>query len=295
SLYILCYIAIVKPESQTITKYNITRAVFNQLKRENSDTLSCSCSKVEVPFKAFVSNKTIFHPVCKSIFVDQRWIETLYLKDASTYGAGDFRTTAYSQFRILASLCSLSQDTVYQNQLDLDNYKLINSHLLSKIQIEQKVNATVEFFKNNASTRIISFLNYFRATIRANFMASALNTNFLIAVRNKTRGFNGVGYKLYSQQTRCLKKPINASLINEYEYCGYKNPKVEAGFLSISQNESFESHMEWKSPESNTTIVYGFFAGCTPLEALLDSTLDCLYNITCLQILTNQFPNMKQV
>ncbi|CAF3867401.1 unnamed protein product [Adineta steineri] len=97
SLYILCYIAIVKPESQTITKYNITRAVFNQLNREHSDTLSCSCSKVEVPFKAFVSNKTVFHPVCKSIFVDQQWIETLYLKDASRYGTGDFRTTAYSQ------------------------------------------------------------------------------------------------------------------------------------------------------------------------------------------------------
>ncbi|CAF0805435.1 unnamed protein product [Adineta steineri] len=97
SLYILCYIAIVKPESQTITKYNITRAVFNQLDREHADTLSCSCSKVEVPLKAFVSYETIFHPVCNSIFVNQQWIQTLYFENASRYGTGDFRTTAYSQ------------------------------------------------------------------------------------------------------------------------------------------------------------------------------------------------------
>ncbi|CAF4177982.1 unnamed protein product, partial [Adineta steineri] len=97
SLYILCYIAIVKPESQTMTKYNITHAIFNQLNREHSDTLSCSCSKVDVPLKAFVSYETIFHPVCNSIFVNQQWIQTLYFENASRYGTGDFRTTAYSQ------------------------------------------------------------------------------------------------------------------------------------------------------------------------------------------------------
>ena len=45
---------------------------------------------------------------------------------------------------------------------------------------------------------------------------------------------------------------------------------------------------------SNLGIVKGFFAACTPLEALLKSTLDCLYEINCLQLLTEYFPSMNQ-
>ena len=42
-------------------------------------------------------------------------------------------------------------------------------------------------------------------------------------------------------------------------------------------------------------MVKGFSAGCTPLEALLPSTLDCLYHIQCLQLLFDYFPSLKQV
>jgi hypothetical protein len=37
------------------------------------------------------------------------------------------------------------------------------------------------------------------------------------------------------------------------------------------------------------------FAACTPLEALLESTLDCLYDIQCLQLLTDYFPDLEPV
>ena len=45
---------------------------------------------------------------------------------------------------------------------------------------------------------------------------------------------------------------------------------------------------------SNLGIVKGFFAACTPLEALLKSTLDCLYDIHCLKLLPEYFPSMNQ-
>ena len=44
-----------------------------------------------------------------------------------------------------------------------------------------------------------------------------------------------------------------------------------------------------------SAMVDGFFAGCTTLEALLPSTLNCLYDIQCLLLLPDYFPNLNQV
>jgi hypothetical protein len=42
-------------------------------------------------------------------------------------------------------------------------------------------------------------------------------------------------------------------------------------------------------------IVHGLLVGCYPLESLLQSTLECLYNMTCINKLkkTNQFSDMS--
>jgi hypothetical protein len=98
----------MKPERRTIIQRNISPAGFNQLYLEHSETLSCPCSKITIPYKDFVINKIRFHPVCRSIFVKQQWIEALYLEDASKYGTGDFRTTAQSQ----VNQCSLFEGTL---------------------------------------------------------------------------------------------------------------------------------------------------------------------------------------
>ncbi|UJR18486.1 hypothetical protein I4U23_005392 [Adineta vaga] len=168
--------------SPIISIRNISSATFIRLHREYKDTLSCPCSTMSIPLKNFVSHTINYHPLCSSHFVSQQWIEALYLKDASTYGTGDFRSTASSQFQLLASLCSISQDTVSQKRMDLDNNEFVFSDLLLENQVKYKVNATIEFFKKNSSTGIISFLNYLRTNMQTNFLVSALNTNFLFIV-----------------------------------------------------------------------------------------------------------------
>ncbi|CAF1633955.1 unnamed protein product [Adineta ricciae] len=48
-------------------------------------------------------------------------------------------------------------------------------------------------------------------------------------------------------------------------------------------------------PMNNSIIVKGFYIGCYPVEAILQSTLDCLYDIDCLQLLTNYFPKLQHI
>ena len=101
SLYILLYVSLLKSQSRAITITEITPMIFNQLYLDHAATLSCPCSATTIPYETFVSNTIIFHPVCSSFFISQEWIEALYLIDASTYGATDFRTTAHSQVRLV--------------------------------------------------------------------------------------------------------------------------------------------------------------------------------------------------
>ncbi|CAF4335304.1 unnamed protein product, partial [Adineta steineri] len=133
-------------------------------------------------YKNFVSNTIKLHPVCSSRFVSQEWIHALYLSNASQYGVSDFRTTASSQFEILSSFCSLAQDIVDHTKNDVSSEEFVTIDLLSDEQVQHEVDAIIESFKNSASARMIMFLDYFRSTIRGNYLISALNTNLIVEI-----------------------------------------------------------------------------------------------------------------
>ena len=97
SLYVLLYVALMKPQPQTIVISPVTPLVINRFHLEHTETLSCPCSNSSIPYKHFVSNTIRFHPICTSTFISEEWINALNLPDASKYGVRDFRTTASSQ------------------------------------------------------------------------------------------------------------------------------------------------------------------------------------------------------
>ncbi|CAF4168924.1 unnamed protein product, partial [Rotaria sp. Silwood2] len=128
-------------------------------------------------------------------------------------------------FELPASLCSLSQNTVSQNQINLGNNKFVTIYLLSELQVQSEVNATVQFFKNNASTQINSFVNYLRTIIQANYLVSALNTNLVIAI-------SGSVYEYYVTEYEPQYYSANSGVYSiEYmKTCGNANPTSRAIF-----------------------------------------------------------------
>jgi hypothetical protein len=153
------------------------------------------------------------------------------------------------------------------------------------------VNAISEFFNSSASTQIISFLNYLRATIRANFVVSALNTNFLIKLHSYDPGY----LILHSGEIRYININVNVSTQKEYIGCSNTNLTTAVGFLNILNDSIYFLHSLWYKPGQDKPLVTGFFTGCTPLDAILQSSLDCLYIIECLQLLMDKFPAIKEV
>ncbi|CAF1076407.1 unnamed protein product [Adineta ricciae] len=290
SLYVLFYITLMNPHSQTITIYEINPNIFTELYSNHKETLSCPCSTVTIPYKNFVSNTITFHSICSSVFVSKPWIEALYLINASDYGPSDFRTTARSQFQLLADLCSISSDTVSQSQIDFDNDEYLTIHLQSAERLQLEVNATINLIKNSISTQIISFLNYLRVYVRGNYVVSALNTNLIFGsyyLNNQ--------YTIHQLQTQFTEDTTIFVTTPETLMCGTQNPVSPTSFSSRSGVIGLFVIAGWSRPPSNMIFVDGFFAGCTPLEALLPSTLDCLYDIKCIQILITYFLNLDKL
>ncbi|CAF1413100.1 unnamed protein product [Adineta steineri] len=273
----------MKTESSTVTVSDITLVKFNELYSKYKETLSCPCSTTSISYKNFVSNTIKLHPVCSSRFVSEEWIHALYLSNASRYGVSDFRTTASSQFEILSSFCSLAHDIVNLTENDVGSNKFVTIYLLHGIQVEHEVNVIIESFKKSASARMIMFLDYFRSTIQGNYLISALNTNLIVELRSY----------LMAHPVPLLYSTKYTLTPDSKLSCSRDNP-TSAATLSpvLSESESSYLNINFKDL-SNSTIVSGFFAGCTPLEALLRSTLDCLYEIECLELLFDYFPRLN--
>ncbi|UJR38718.1 hypothetical protein I4U23_031383 [Adineta vaga] len=295
SLYILFYLTLMTSHSQTITVSPITLNRFKQLYFDYAETLSCPCSTISVPHKEFISNNITFHPICSSIFVSKEWIQALYLINASDYGRGDFRVTAKSQFQLLADLCSMSKDTVSQTEEDFDNDEFITINLLHQEQVQSEVNVSMNTIKSSISTQMISFLNYIRVYVRTNFIASALNTNLMFSTYVPYVQYQITQYIIYQLQAQYTPDMSIYSTSVDTMMCGSRNPITPTGFFPERNTTKVFELAGWADPEPNSTLVKGFFTACTSLEALLPSTLDCLYNIKCIHLLINYFPSLNQL
>ncbi|CAF3965240.1 unnamed protein product, partial [Adineta steineri] len=296
-LYILTFIAFVSPQDRLISVTNITPELFSQLSIEHADTLSCPCSTIAVPYEILVSNTISFHPVCSSIYVSKEWIQALYLSYASSLLVTDFRTTAKSQFELLADFCSICQKTVSESLTDLMNEQLVTVQLLSEDQVRSQILANIDLIKSSIPAQIENIVKLLQITTQSNSLTSALNTNI--------QAITGLTYAqtpfIEPLSTRFYDENKTYALNAWAQTCNIVSGTAFAGFYSLSPLDSINNHFLWPLYYpylSNKIIpnatVDGFFSGCTPLDGLLVSTLDCLYSSTCLKNFADYFPDLNQ-
>jgi hypothetical protein len=189
------------------------------------------------------------HQVCSSPFVTDEWIETLLLPDPqSNYSSTEFKKIAFSTFQLLGSLCQLSEEYLTDEISDLMSRSFINSHVVSRRQLDEHIESIINQFKLNTPTSFLITLQLVRAMIGNNTLMSVLETNWQwIAPNYRHRN----GKMLHT-------KPV---VYNGSCNCGLSSECVEESMFP------------------------GLMTGCYPLESLLKSTLECLYNVSCFPLL----------
>ena len=125
--------------------------------------------------------------------------------------------------------------------------------------------------------------------IRSNYFVSTLNTNFMLASY-----LTNNQYAIYRLQTRYTPTTSQGAIATRNILCGLDNLIYPVGFFPDIMTTATFTRATWLIPTEDIPTIEGFFAGCTPLEGILASTLDCLYHIECIQLLISYFPTLKQ-
>ncbi|CAF1396915.1 unnamed protein product [Adineta steineri] len=268
---------LINPQSRLVTVSHVTPSIIDQLRLEHGETLSCPCSTISIPYRDFVSHAVSFDPVCTSVFTAQQWIEALYTPAS---GTRDFRQTASSQFELLAVLCSFSNDTVSEGLDEIGNNQLITIQFTSEDQIQSQVNATVERVMSNLYVQIGSTLQFLQITAQSNQFVSASSLDYVGSAYQDSDG-----YHIYDATTyRC-------DFSGSSNIDSYIGPAVFSSMNSTRPDYSYIYYYDYDT--NGFTGVSGFWTACYELDALLRSTLGCLYDADCLVLLLDYFPSLN--
>ena len=151
--------------------------------------------------------------------------------------------------------------------------------------------------RNGVNVQVILPIEFLKIITQSNKWISALNTNVHVHLYD----FGGCRYSLYIGSTVYLNRENAPDQAGYISSCERVKAVAASGFYSASYHTLTYEADNWPQQVFQlgnvkaSALVDGFFSGCTPLDGLLASTLDCLYNATCLERLAEYFPGLRQV
>ncbi|CAF3948424.1 unnamed protein product [Adineta steineri] len=241
----------------------------------NNYSIECDCSETSVPHKDFISLQPIYHQVCSSDFVTQRWIDYLYDSTKhSFYFHADFRSTAMQQFQLLAILC---QSSIQETEDGLDLFfhtEIISGKLMSEDFLLAEAPSRISAFQRNALDAFDYKLMFIREMIAGNALLSSTATIFQTTFQYNVYKDGPRWEGTYSDVT-FFQSDKSSCICREQFTCS-----TPAVFLDNSNKSSAYFY-----------IIDGWYIGCRPIDSLLSSTLKTFYNQTMINSLLQFFDN----
>ncbi|CAF1450744.1 unnamed protein product [Adineta steineri] len=195
--------------------------------------------------------------VCSSDFVAQQWWSYLWGIDNVT-NFGDLQLLSI-QFRVLASLCSLANQSIDNDKTAFLSNKLVTLEAISLSLFQTQIDSLTAAFITQTPDKFRHTQSYIYETFRANQLLTIPETNWQIAFT--TAAYNYV----------IATVPRNSSGNN---YSCITSLNSSSRLLYIDAN-------------SNTTVLPGVVAGCLPIDGIRLSTLECFFDSSCILNLTS--------
>jgi hypothetical protein len=215
--------------------------------------LDCPCSQVSITYSSFIDFECSFHPVCTSEFLSDSYLKQLFeiyqqldVRDATT-NAFTLQGTLFSHFQALRILWDLTKDAVQDARQQYLTSSIISVSMLYQNLFEKQTNTSLKRFESTLSDEFLTNVQLFRGMAQGNAFVSLYSTNWYPVL--KSRNYYG---KVY----------LNP------QYYGNCNCLASA-FCT----------------EPSVPFIRGYLVGCTSLEALLQRTIECLYEQNCLDLL----------
>ncbi|CAF0984316.1 unnamed protein product [Adineta steineri] len=242
-----------------LNTFTITNPSLEQYKhlqeRYGLAAVSCVCSQSSIPYSTFIELECDFHPVCTSHFVSDSYLQELFeLYNAldTTYASSHAYTlqgTIFTHFQTLLALCNLARDFVSDAQQQYLASSVVSTYISDFDLFETETNTSLANFRTTLPNSFVNSLQMIRGLMQGNGFVSAYSTNWY---------------------------PFTYIIVNRGLI--YFKPQYYG-----SDRCSCATSATCTQP--STPFVHGYLVGCTPLESLLQSTIECLYEQSCVDLL----------
>ena len=242
---------------------------YRNLYSRYSQTLTCPCKRVSITYEQFLQVSYTLHDVCSSIFVDDSWIEYLarHRKNAISTLDG-FQSLGIYIFQALKTFCQACNKSISDSLMRFVANKYVSPNAVAEQLMQSQSKSLMEQFISSTLNDFLLSLQIIRDTTQVNALVSALQTNYFL---------------IY--------------------YADYKYlmlfPLKDASNHGCDLSASFVRQLVIYNDSGSNILfnVTGFFTGCYIVEGILKSTLQCLYNETCVNMLQSfiSSPSMNVV
>ncbi len=160
---------------------------INNLYKKNLSRLSCSCARVAVRYAKFLSIKFEFHSICTSEFISPSYRLDLLNNNNNT----NISHALITHYRILSSLCDLSEQFIRNAKKVFDHQELITIEPLTNSSFNIQMKSVISNFIRQTKSdyrRTLAFitksfsvnqlLNLFRKNWKIDF--SSINEKYIL-------------------------------------------------------------------------------------------------------------------
>jgi hypothetical protein len=249
---LLLYTSLVNV-TRTVNIKNPSLAQYSQLYATYPQTLTCACTTISINYGKFLHVECSFHQVCNSIFVTENWIYYLseYMESRG-FLSDDFRTTGSYTFQGLSALCDLINRTISDSLTRFYTSQYVSASVIPLELFHVQAQSLIDQFILSTTNTFLLSLSMIRGTIQGNALLSGQLTNYYLILSDENN-------TIFSSSQYYFDCSCDAS--------------PTCGFLSAIY-----------VPSSYTLLftVPGVYTGCYVIEALIQSTLECFYNQTCI-------------
>lgn len=264
---------IASVRSNTIVAQNPSQSDYERLHNNYSSTLRCVCSESIISYSDFVEIIPNYHQLCSSAFISSAWYNQLILKDRPQLLPfySEWINIGSAYFQLLASFCSLVQNTINDTYRIFSAKKFVSSVVVPESSFLQEIQTEIDSYTQLTNVEFARSLSLVRSNIYINQFVPAVMTNMYFTVKP----FSEI---IMTEGTLSIPNPNNPNAYSYVCHC-----------IAQGSRCAFYARFAHTSIWSASVPVTSLFIRCFPIDSVLTSTLECWYNQTCLSIVRGAY------
>jgi hypothetical protein len=252
--------------TKTVNVETPTLAQYSKLYTTYPQTLTCACTQISINYGKFLHVEYSFHQVCNSVFVTENWIILLATGGTHTgFYYDDFRASGTSTFQALSAFCDLVNKTVSDSLTRFYSSQYVSAFVTPSELFQSQTQSLLLQFISTTTNDFLLSVDMIRSITQSNSLFSGLLSNFAIQFKNGDQ--------------------LPLSVPQFYDHC----------WCDVSSTCAEPYNIYEKSDSTVLFSVPGLYFGCFIIESLLQSTLECFYNQTCVRELRSYLLSNVQI